>query len=243
VDAKRTNIVQKLLAKAERAGTPEESETFYAKAQELMVKWSIDEAMLRSAKKTDEKVVSRSITINKSGQWKANVRLVNRIADANGVKSVYSAPIGAGSKPVVHLVGFESDIANVELLYNSMLIQSSRFRRLMMPEHIKNDSKNRLPWVRSFIEAFAERIGDRLMENKKMAEATYGQETYGNSLALVLVSKEDQVKAEFARKFPKLRYTQSRSKMNWDGIMAGLEAGNQADLGSSQIGGKREIGQ
>lgn len=104
-DDTRIDKIQKLLAKAERASTPEEGETFYAKAQELMAKWAIDDAMLRANKQSsDDKVTSKQITINKSKLWKSLVTLVDQIARANDVRAVYTDP-GPGQKPFVTLVG------------------------------------------------------------------------------------------------------------------------------------------
>ena len=83
------DMINKLLRKAEST-TPEEAEALFAKAQELMVKYAIDEAMLNAAKgKQREKddiiafeMVSVSMYRYAIGEMKW------RVAQANGARVI-----------------------------------------------------------------------------------------------------------------------------------------------------------
>lgn len=240
MDESKLDKIQKLLAKAERAGTPEESDTFFAKAQELMSKWSIDAAMLASTRKEKAKVVHKQLVINKSGLWKSNLTLLTCIARPNDVQTVITQPRRSGEKPVAHLIGFESDVENVEMLYASMLVQNARMRKQMIPPYLKTQTE-KVPWIRSFIEGFGVRIGQRLQEAKDLAETTYGQETYGNSMALVLVSKKQQVAEEMKNLFPHLgKMRGGKRKVDLDGMYAGRSAADRADIGNKRVANSRK---
>lgn len=55
--------VQALIAKAESTEYGAEAEALYAKAQELMAKYAIDEAMFRDSKNTDTKPIAVTVVI------------------------------------------------------------------------------------------------------------------------------------------------------------------------------------
>jgi hypothetical protein len=76
-DDKMLDKVRKLLAKAERAGTEHEAEAFTAKAQELILRYAIDEAMLqRKGEKQSEQIVARTVYVE--GYAKAKLLLLRR---------------------------------------------------------------------------------------------------------------------------------------------------------------------
>lgn len=238
MDESKLKKIEGLLRKAERTDNAQEAETFYAKAQELMAKWAIDEAMLRSESPGRVNVIQKDIILNKSGIWRSNLVLISQLARPNNVKIIYVEPYGTGSKPIVHLIGFEEDIANVEMLYMSMLVQNQRARRTLMPPEIKANSKRKAPWMRSFIEGFAVRIGERLTEMKRMAEkdaaVTYGE----SSLLPVLASKEQAVLDEMKKRFPHTGPAKrSRRATDWGGMDAGRRAADSADIGQKGMPG------
>lgn len=123
-----------------------------------------------------------------------------------------------------------------------MLVQSQRMRNQECPKDIWVVESLRVPWLRSYIEAFARRIGERLVEQRRNAETSYGQETYGPSLLPALRSKTVAVSDEYARMFPHARSTRSRHRRSADGAMAGRAAADRADIGNRQLRNRRELG-
>lgn len=243
MDDSRMAKIEALLKKAESTKFAEEAETYYAKASELMAKWSIDEAMLREARKGENRgtPVHRTITLNKSGLWRSNLTLIGCLCRPNDVKLVYIEPRGKGSKPVVHLIGFDEDVRTVEMLYASMLIQNTRMRRQMMPPEYTTQTQ-KVPWLRSFINGFAIRIEDRLTEAKRAATVA-GEAQYGSSLLPVLASKAAVVQTEMEKIFPFTKPAKaSRSRTDYNGWDAGKAAADKADIGNKRIGDRKAIG-
>ncbi len=247
MDAKKTEIVAKLLAKAERAGTEAEAETFYAKAQELMIKWSIDEQMLRAARDASDpsgaiKIGKKSIEFNKSKIWKNHCNLLWSICRALGVKGVLFDYKVKGYKPKMVMVGTESDLETVEFLYTSMLIQCSRERNRLVPEEIKANESLRGPWFRSFIDAYACRIESRLVESKRNVEAEATKE-YGSSLLPVLANTKSLVEDAFQKEFPSTKAIKaSRARTSAEGAARGREAADRADIGNKRLGNTKSLG-
>lgn len=247
MDAKKADIVAKLLAKAERAGTEAEAQTFYAKAEQLMIKWSIDAEMLRAAKDASDpgssaKIGRKNIVFNKSKIWKNHANLLWAIARALEVKAVLVDYKAKGCKPNMVLVGTESDLEMVEFLYTSMLIQCSRERNRLVPEDIRANESERGPWFRSFIDAYAWRIEARLKESKRVVE-TAAAEEYGSSLLPVLANKKTLVEQEMNRIFPNRKASKaSRARTSAEGAARGREAADRADIGNKRIGQTKSIG-
>lgn len=246
MDEKRIDLIEKLLRKAERAGTQEEAETFYAKAQELMSKWAIDEAMLNvNSDEARQQIVAEWIEVNKSGFWKSNCQLMFLIAKANDVQAIRIEPFTPTKaerergyrlrKPKMHLIGYSSDVEHVKMMYASMRVQITRAGNSVIPEYVRSDTREAFVWRRSFLEAFAGRIYERMMESKQAARRAAEKEYGSNSLALVLVSKSDLVRSEFERIYPDARPINRRSQMvNAHGANEGRKAADRADVGNKQ---------
>lgn len=240
MDDKKTSIITKLLAKAERAGTEAESETFYAKAQELMIKWSIDEQMLAAARSADSggrvAIGNKRIEFPKSKIWKNHATLCWAIARACEVKAVLFDYKAAGIKPNMLLVGTETDLQTVEFLYTSMLIQCSRERNRLVPEEVKANESMRGPWFRSFIDSYAFRIETRIRESKRVVEETAATE-YGSSLLPVLANTRTLVEEEMRKLVPRTTTAKaSRARTSADGAARGREAADRADIGQKRAG-------
>lgn len=118
--------VGKLLRQAERAGTPEEAEAFFAKAQELATVNAIDLAVARAHvgkhEKREEPIIE-NITIGPRGKrgLASLVKLFLAIAEVNDVQCNI-----AHNSTYVIAFGFKSDIELCETLYASLVIQMVR---------------------------------------------------------------------------------------------------------------------
>jgi hypothetical protein len=125
MDEKMLERVRKLLAKAERAGTEHEAEAFTAKANELMLRYSINEAMLqRSGEHTSEKIIAKTITVE--GYAKAKLELLRAVARGCGCDAAfYSNSKSSGwSSGRAEVVGWESDVEAFEVLFASVTMQA-----------------------------------------------------------------------------------------------------------------------
>jgi hypothetical protein len=88
----------------------------------------------------------------------------------------------------------------------------------------------------SFLVAYAHRIGDRL---RQVAEATAAEAAAGprgSGLLPVLARRADAAEAAAAAAFPKLK-TFSATGRDADGWLAGRQAADRADLGTTSVPG------
>lgn len=116
--SKMLDIVSKLLAHAENAGTPEEAATFMEAAQSRAAQNGIDLAVARmhqAKKERAEEPEERRIQVNpynRKQNRKHFMELAMHIADVNDVKYL----IG-GKEYTLHAVGFPSDLDVLEAMY------------------------------------------------------------------------------------------------------------------------------
>ncbi len=120
VDEKKLARVRALLAKAEATEFPDEAETLSAKAQALMVRHSLREAIADHARGRASAAEARRIWID-NPYVAAKVALVQAVAQANRCRTVWIKDLGC-----VVTVGAESDLDLVDLLATSLLVQASR---------------------------------------------------------------------------------------------------------------------
>lgn len=118
-DSRMLMRIRALLAKAEATGFPEEAEALSAKAQELMARHSIDEALL--AARTHAKDAPGACRIGVEPPYEtAKAVLLDAVAGTNRCRAVWNESLGFST-----VVGFEPDLEAVELLYTSLLVQAT----------------------------------------------------------------------------------------------------------------------
>ncbi|MEV6010658.1 DUF2786 domain-containing protein [Streptomyces sp. NPDC051976] len=139
--------IRALLAKAESTGFPEEAEALSAKAQHLMARHSIDEALV--ADPGHGGPGARRIGVDRPYEG-PKALLLDAVAAANRCQSVWSADFGFST-----VVGHEPDLDAVELLYTSLLVQADHAL------HRGRTSRSR-DFRESFLIAYAARIRERL---------------------------------------------------------------------------------
>lgn len=233
VPAARLDRVRKLLAKAERAGTPDEAEIYTAKAVELMARHGIDDAVLSAADPLRSADRIGSVRIEIDDPYSAGkARLLGWTASALRCRWVMHDARG-GRVPAVTVFGFDSDRERAELLYTSLLLQAARpLAELRPPRPEESVSAYR----RSWLYGFAARIHERLREAQSRAvrerddEATDAAGT-GGSTALVLSDRSDRVDRAYAEEFPSLRRAR-RPSVSGTGYRHGADAADRADLGA-----------
>ena len=226
IDAKALKLIRALLAKAEATTFPAEADSFTAKAQQMMTRYSIDAAVLASGAAGDKRasgIEQRRVHIdNPYADEKADFIAV--LAHVNGARCVWSPSLGFAT-----IIGFPVDLQLTDLLFTSLLLQATR----ASAEATANDRDLRTAsFRRAFLIAFADRIGERLEATKKSAAAEAEQE-YGSALLPILANRQVAVADAFAEAFPNVTFTQSRS-LNAHGWHAGRAAGDRATIGTGE---------
>ena len=232
-DQRQLDRVRALLAKAESTTFEAEAEALSAKAQELIARYSLDQALLATtARDAGALPVGTRIWID-DPYTDPKSSLVARVAEANRCSCVWDSNLKC-----VTLFGFDHDVAAVELLYTSLLAQAtaSMIRHGSVQDYT-GQSRTR-SFRRSFLQGFAHRIGIRL------SEVTAAEEqaaiTASASLLPVLAGRQEQVEAAFQQAFPDVVYRRT-SVSNAAGWHAGKLAADLAQLGHSgaQLTGTR----
>lgn len=250
--------IRALLAKAEATSFAAEAELFTAKAQELMQKWSIDEAMLHQDK-PDPTIDQSYIWIDANEYRSPKLRILQEIASVNDATLVmfpqgYREVDGERKRQFkVAVIGTKTDRDFIEILYTSLMLQVEH-------ELLKSDTLakmqfeceqpgHRIRWRNSFVNAYAFSVGQRMQEAKKRAVEQVKREQHAtsSSMALVLVGKKQQVERKRDEFYPSLRKGRSSNCGNGHTGSAsslGYEAGKRADIGNPKVkaGSTKRIG-
>jgi hypothetical protein len=216
------NRIRGLLAKAEGTDHPAEAETFTAKAQELMTRHAVDEAVLRGLQHEDIPVASRRVHLQ-SPYANVKATLLNAVAVPNRCRTVLM-----NEYDIAVLVGTPTNVDQTELLFTSLLIQATRAMAEAGHRGARSTDRS-ATFRRSFLLAYATRIGERLREADRSTTDTYGTE-----LVPLLQREADAVTAEFERQFPRLRQGGSTS-VDLRGWEAGRAAADRAAFVAGRI--------
>jgi hypothetical protein len=213
--------VQALLAKAESTTFPEEAEALVAKAQELMARYAIDEAVSSQRRAAGSRPKLQKVTIE-APYITAKASLLGAIGRANDVHVVYNR---AGE---ASLVGFDADIEIVEVLFSSLLIQATGAMLRVPREEVGRQVK---AFRHAFLLAFAHRIGQSHAQAREaVAEEVTVQS--GTSLVPLFAARRDAIDSLVQEEFPHLR-TVKHSISHYGGYGAGRAAAERADIGNS----------
>ncbi|WP_432976097.1 DUF2786 domain-containing protein [Dactylosporangium sp. CA-233914] len=222
VDERLLERVRALLAKAESTGYPAEAETYTAKAQELIARHAIDEALLAGLDSAAELVpFARRIGVDHPYEGE-KASLLSAVAEANRCHTVWSPDYGFTT-----VFGFDADIDAVDLLYTSLLVQAGRAMAKAEPPGGKAGRARLKAFRQSFLVAYAVRIGERLARASELALAEAPQRS---DLLPVLRSRDEQVRETMARVFPRTvrgRGSRVDSREGWE---SGRDAADRATL-------------
>ncbi|MGW7262778.1 DUF2786 domain-containing protein [Streptomyces sp. NPDC054842] len=220
-DSRMLGRIRALLAKAEATGFPEEAEALSAKAQELMARHSIDEALL--AARTHAKDAPGACRVGVEAPYEtAKAVLLDAVARANRCRAVWNDDLGFST-----VVGFEPDLEAVELLHTSLLVQATTAMTKAEAAQRAGGRKRTKTFRQSFLAAYAHRIGDRL------AAAAEGQvsESAGELLP-VLAARDVAVADRMEDMFPRTVTTRLRGITDAAGWEEGAAAADRAQVGS-----------
>lgn len=222
LDEKVLATVRGLLAKAESTTFDQEADALTAKAQQLMARHAIDLAMIDAGAPSVSGVVARRVHVE-DPYFEAKAVLLTVVAEANRCSAVMAAHLG-----MVTVFGFPADLDITELLFTSLLTQATSSMVAAGRSVDRTGTSRTKSFRRTFIIAFALRIGERLREAAEVA-ADDARTTFGGSLLPVLASRNEQVLAHQAEVFPNVKTSRS-SISNAAGWHAGRAAADNASL-------------
>ncbi|MFI9047678.1 DUF2786 domain-containing protein [Streptomyces sp. NPDC053427] len=231
--------IRGLLAKAEATNFAQEAEALSAKAQELMARHSIDEALLDGPAGTRDGLPGgpSAVRIGIEGPYEqAKALLLDAVATANRCQAVWAADIGFST-----LVGFEGDLEAAELLYTSLLLQATaamnRAADTLPRAHkdrgaARGRSRRTRDFRQTFLVAYADRIRGRLTEATATATAAAAESSdTAPDLLPVLAARELAVEETTGALFPDTAPVRLRGVRDADGWHAGRAAADRARLG------------
>jgi uncharacterized protein DUF2786 len=219
-DVRHLERVRALLAKAESTEFDAEADALTAKAQELMTRHAIDDALLAvHGAGRDSGAQPSAMRIGIDDPYAhPKATLLAMIGDASQCRAVWSKNFGFST-----VFGFAGDLASVELLYTSLLLQA---RSAMMRAGERDKRARRSSFRRSFLLGFANRIGGRLEEAAGAAVAD-AVEYRGAEFLPVLAERSCRVEEFRNEAFPDL--DQHRITMgDWSGWASGVAAAEAA---------------
>lgn len=227
-DPRMLEKVRALLAKAESTTFPEEAEALSAKAQELMARHAIDEAMVGGAEGVDDLPGGVRLPVD-DPYARAKSILLAEVASANRCRAVWSESLGFST-----VFGYDSDLEFVEVLYTSLLVQATS-AMVAAGSQVDVYGRSRTRSFRhAFLLSYATRVGHRLREAEAASQAAAATE-YGEALLPVLADRSAAVEAARDAAFPGA-VKRPVSVTNAAGWAAGKAA---ADLAS--LSGRTEV--
>ncbi|MFG2514802.1 DUF2786 domain-containing protein [Streptomyces sp. NPDC048584] len=208
--------IRALLAKAEATGFPDEAEALSAKAQELMARHSVDEALL--AARAPSAATPGACRIGVEPPYEqAKAVLLDAVAGANHCRAVWNEPLGFST-----VVGFASDLEAVELLYTSLLVQATTAMTRAEAAQRAGGRKRTKTFRQSFLAAYAHRVGTRL--------AAVAETQVSDDLLPVLASRAVAVTERTDRLFPETTTTRLRGVSDAAGWEEGARAADDAQV-------------
>ncbi|WP_206428603.1 DUF2786 domain-containing protein [Mycolicibacterium stellerae] len=193
VDEKMLARVRALLAKAEATEYPDEAEALSAKAQALMVRHSLREAVADHDRGRPSIAAARRVWID-NPYVAAKVALVQAVAQANRCRTVWIKDLGC-----VVTVGAETDLDLVDLLTTSLLMQASRAMLVAGRRHGVRGQSRTKSFRFSFLVAYATRIGERLAATSSSVTEELRRD---DRLLPVLAARNRAADEQFTRLFP-----------------------------------------
>lgn len=220
-----TDKIRKLLQKAEGTSIDAERDTFLAKATELARDHAVDMHNLGVANPDRREPIGKRVYFRDdkhSSLIKARRELLFSMADLNRCRTVMYG------RAYVEVVGHESDMDMVDLMYTSLLLQ---LQTAMARAEAGLGSGALRSWRTSYAHGWVHRVYSRLLQARRTNNTTPGTD-------LVLADRSALVQAYMTETYPKLRKGSSMGISTRDGsaYRQGAADANRADLGGARVG-------
>ncbi|MGH9093190.1 MAG: DUF2786 domain-containing protein, partial [Acidimicrobiales bacterium] len=213
-----------LLSKAESTTFPDEAEALTAKAQELLARYSIDRAAVEGSDRAQRRPGGSTRRIWVDDPYViAKAQLLHVVASANRCRSVIMESIGLAT-----VAGHEDDLATVELLFTSLLVQATTQMTAAGARRDPSGRSRTRSFRQSFLVAFAIRIGQRLREVEE-ASMSAGEAAHGGALLPVLASRAAAADELIHELFPEMDHRGSHAS-DAEGWAAGTLAAELSSL-------------
>lgn len=221
--------IRALLAKAESTTFEAEATAFTAKAQELMTRHAIDEAMVRdrSGRRGDHPIVIR-LPIDPP-YADAKSLLLQTVAETGRCRAVLNPTLGLST-----VIGFPADVATTEMLFTSLLLQAQTALADAARTATAGTRTRSQSYRSAFLLAYTHRIGDRLRE---INEAVYNdvEAEQGPSFLPVLRSRSAAVDDFMTARFGEVEGLPVRGGYDAAGWAGGTVAADNARLVSGNL--------
>lgn len=226
-----------LLAKAERTDNEHERDAFNAKAEQLMIKYGIEQAELEAAGEVKPEEIIE-VRIPFTGIYAVVMPdFVHTVARALGNLSVLQSTSWDKKTRTAFVIGHKSDVEAAQVLIASLQLQAqSAMKRWWKSFDDKAWMSNMEQYKarRQFIVSFSYGAADRIKSERRTEEATVSA-----GAALVLASKMDKVKDHVQTKYNP-RASRGGVQGGMAGAAEGRSAGRQANVGTTGISGGRK---
>lgn len=218
--------VRGLLAKAESTEFEAEAAALTAKAQELMTRHAIDQAALSA-----ERPLAAPSTVRlaiETPYVEPKARLLQVVAEATRCRTVLLTGLDLSE-----VVGYPDDLAAVELLFTSLLLQAQRAMTEAGRRGGAGGRARSAAYRASFLRAYGQRIGERLAEANEHVMA--GARADSSTHLPVLLSRAAAIDDHIAREYGVLSTSRARRGYDPAGAVSGRLAADQAELTSGHL--------
>ncbi len=234
LEAKLLARVQALLSKAESTEFDAEADALSAKAQELISRHALED-LLRQTPEQQVEVSAARIWLD-APYVMPKAALVEAVAGANRCRAVVDQRLGFST-----VVGATGDLAAVQLLVSSLLVQASVSMRREGSQIDRHGRSTTTSFRNAFLSGFAYRIGDRLHAAREQATAETAETTgRGGELVPVLARHDEAVEQALHEMFPGIIEREGSRMINGRGWAAGLASADLALLDTrGAVAGRR----
>jgi hypothetical protein len=220
--------IRQLLAKAESTTFEAEALAFTAKAHELMTRHAIDLAVLdATAASPHDGPITQTIHLD-APYVSAKAMLLQTVAHAGRCRTVFDSRISASA-----LVGFADDVAAVELLFTSLLVQAQTALAAAARHAPAGANPRSRTFRAAFLRGFDHRIGQRLREINEAVYASVIAER-GDAFLPAVRSREQEVDEHYANSF-QVQSRPVRATYDAAGWTSGTLAADTAHLGPDAV--------